>query len=122
MPTAVDISVVSTLQKGLLVAGAAKAGHALALRVASKTSLHNAACEGAGVSFSPLVVETLGGWDAAAVRLVQQLASFSSRRLGTVYSVTVSQMFQRLSLILQRGNAILLTSKVPLPPLNVLGV
>ena len=40
LPTAVDISVVSTLQEGLVVAGAAKAGHALASRVASKISLH----------------------------------------------------------------------------------
>ena len=68
------------------------------------------------------MVESLGGWDDAGVRLIQQLASYTSRRNGTVYSVTVTQMFQRLSLVLQRGNAVLLLAKDSAPPLNVLGV
>ena len=65
-PAALDVTVISTLQN-LTVAGAASTqGHALSVARERKMALHSPACHSVGVSFFPLVVESLGGWSDTA--------------------------------------------------------
>ena len=61
--------------------------------------------------FFPLVVETFGGWDADAVKLLKEIAHQDARRWGKDPSIEIKHFFQRLSVSLQRGNAALLIDR-----------
>ena len=79
--------------------------------------------------FVPLVVETLGGWEeqgekqikrigAALARQagqeeVKKLASAQARQTGEDQSEVTRHIYQRLSVILARGNAALLLNRFP---------
>ena len=58
--------------------------------------------------FVPLVVETFGGWDPGAVRLLKNIATQCAPRKGIAPDLEIKQFFQRLSISLQRGNSTLL--------------
>ena len=71
-PAALDVTVISTLQN-LTVEGAAKTqGHALSIGRERKLAAHSQACHSVGVSFVPLVVETLGGWCEEAISVLRE--------------------------------------------------
>ena len=61
-PAALDVSVISTLQPHTLYGAANNQGHALKVAKDRKMAAHNDACSSVGVTFIPLVVESLGGW------------------------------------------------------------
>ena len=68
------------------------------------------------VTFIPLVVETLGGWDTDASFHLRAIAKQAASR-STSQTETVSRhFFQRLSVLLQRANAGLITARAPPPP------
>ena len=56
-------------------------------------------------------VETFGGWDSDAVKILKDLARQSARRWGKTNSEEIKFFFQRLSVSLQRGNAALLIER-----------
>ena len=62
-PAALDVTVVSTLQNRTVVRAASVSGYALSVARERKVAAHSEACQSVGVSFVPMVVETLGGWD-----------------------------------------------------------
>ena len=70
-------------------------------------------CDREEIQFFPIVVEALGGWhkDAAAAlsKLARQLASHTGRR----DEETTRYLFQRLGLLLMRGNAALILNRTP---------
>ena len=69
--------------------------------------------------FIPLVVETLGGWDAEAVTHLRAIAKQASVRSPAGQEIVIRQLFQRL---LQRANAGLIAARAPpLPPPYILG-
>ena len=61
---------------------------------------HNAECRGAGVSFVPLAVESLGGWSHDAALQISRIGRLVGQRLGTSPAEAVSYLFQRLSICL----------------------
>ena len=65
-------------------------------------------CRAVGLFFEPLVVETFGGWDPGAVKVLKQFAVLSAPRKNISPALEIKQFFQRLSVTLQRGNATLL--------------
>ena len=67
-PTALDVTVISTLQKLTLQGAAITPGHALAVGENRKMTMHASHCQAVGVSFVPLVIESLGGWSDLAVK------------------------------------------------------
>ena len=71
------------------------------------------ACNQEGISFVPLPMETLGGWhshaEANITRLARQLARHTGREDGEV----IRHLFQRLSILLMKGNAALILSRSP---------
>ena len=72
--------------------------------------------------FIPLVVETLGGWDAVAVTHLRAIAKQASVRSPAGQEIVIRQLFQRLSILLQRANAGLIAARAPpLPPPCILG-
>ena len=44
---------------------------------------HNAECRGAGVSFVPIAVESLGGWSNEAALQISRIGRLVGQRLGT---------------------------------------
>jgi hypothetical protein len=115
--TAFDVTVVSSLQPAYLELEAQTPGAALAARKAAKIRQHDQPCRDADISFVPLVVEALGGWDKDALVHLRELASASAKRCGDRPFTTTCHFFQRLSVSFQRGNATLLL-KDRAPPLS----
>ena len=64
-----------------------------------------------GLVFLPFALETLGGFHPGAVTQVKLLASSLARSKGSDEREATSQLFGRLSLILMRGNAMVLSSR-----------
>jgi hypothetical protein len=118
LKTAFDITVVSPVQAAYLAKAAARPGADID---AAKLRTHEDNCRVEGISFVPLVVESFGGWDLDAARHLREMALCSARRTGAVPSITINHFFQRLSVVLQRGNAFLL-DKDSVPSTHVLGI
>ena len=60
-----------------------------------------------------MVVETLGGWHPEASEVITKLAQQLSSRTGGDPTETSRHLFQRLSVLLNRGNASLILSRIP---------
>ena len=101
--------VISTMQPLTLLGAASEKGYALKVAEERKMVAHNAECRGAGVSFVPLAVESLGGWSHDAALQISRIGRLVGQRLGTSPTEAVSHLFQRLSICLWRGNAFRLT-------------
>ena len=64
--------------------------------------------------FEPIAVETLGVFNASAVRLLNDLG----RRISSISGETreiYSHLYQRVSVLVQRFNAVLLHDSLPFP-------
>ena len=70
-------------------------------------------CRQQGLVFLPIAVETLGGLHQVAVNQLKHLGSALARHNGSEEREAVSQLFQRISLNLMRGNAALLSGRSP---------
>ena len=108
---AFDVSVVSPVQDAILHRAADSAAAAIEMRKASKNSQHFDHCRSQGIAFMPLVVETFGGWDGEAVKLLKDMARQCARRWGRNGADEIKHFFQRMSVALQRGNASLLVER-----------
>ena len=120
-PAALDVAVVSTLQNRTVAGAASVSGYALSVARARKVAAHSEACQSAGVSFVPMVVETLGGWDEEAVRTITAIGRSQGQRLGIPPSDSTRHLFQRLAVCLWRGNTSMWISRAPLHPSPVDG-
>ena len=103
-PTALAVTVISTLQQLTLQGAAITPGHALAVGENRKMSMHASQCLAVGVSFVPLV-ESLGGWSDLAVKTLSSIGRLLGRQLGILPSDSVHHLFQRCAISLWRGNA-----------------
>ena len=111
--TALDVTVVSPLLDDRVVQSGTTPGHTLNLAFNEKCRAYHQACESAGVTFLPLPVETLGGWHAAAVDQIRKLARAGARNMGKEEDEAVKHLFQKLSVLLVKGNADLLLNRIP---------
>ena len=70
-------------------------------------------CRRQGIVFTPLALESLGGWHEVAVQELKMLGSALARQTGQEEDVAMSHLFQKLSVLLMKGN----TALVVRPPL-----
>lgn len=119
---ALDVTVISPMQKLTLQGAAASQGHALEVGEVRKQASHHSACHSAEISFVPLVVETFGGWSHEAVETIKAIGHLQGQRLGLPTSETISHLFQQLGIRLWRGNACMWTTRVPINSPTVDGV
>ena len=112
-PTALDVTVISTLQPLTLQGAALTSGHALAVGENRKMAMHASPCQAVGVSFVPLVFESLGGLSDLAAKTVSSIGRLLGQRLGILPSESVRHLFQRCSISLWRGNASLWLHRYP---------
>ena len=76
----------------------------------------------AGVTFVPIVMETLGGMSALTVDTLASLGRLLGQRLGVNTSDSVPHLLQRCSISVWRGNAALWLRRSPVFAPSVDGV
>jgi len=113
---ALDVTVVNPLQVATLVGAATTPGHALNYRYNTKMTESYEDCLQEGITFLPLVAECLGGWHKVAIYEVKKLAADMARHTGEEEGEMVRRTFVRLSVLLMKGNAALLSNRVPSSP------
>ena len=64
-------------------------------------------CKREGIGFIPLAMESLGGWHDVAVKQVRKLGAALGRHTGQEEGDPISHLFQRLSILLVKGNTAL---------------
>ena len=70
-------------------------------------------CRRKGIICLPIAANSLGGWHPVAVEQMQKLGSAIARQTGQEESEVMRQLFQHLSLYLMKGNAAILTNRIP---------
>ena len=113
LPAALDVTVISTLQTSTLSGAAMDQGYALRVGEGRKIAAHQEACQAVGMSFVPLVVESLGGWSEEAAFTISRIGRLLGQRTGSSPGETTRHLFQRLSVALWRGNATLWLNRLP---------
>ena len=63
--------------------------------------------------FQPLPIEVLGGWHEAGVGLVKRLGQALARSNGQEEDIVTKHLFQKLSVLLMRGNSQLVLNRLP---------
>ena len=99
------VLVISTMQQQTLVGASTTPRYALQVGEERKMAAHVGACRAAGVSFIPLVVESLGGWSYEAIQTIKSIGRLQGQRLGLPPPDTTRHLFQRLAIALWKGNA-----------------
>ena len=102
-PAALDVTVISPLQKLTIQEASVTQGHALSVADRRKRASHQSACQAAGLSFVPLAIETLGGWSEEAVEAIRYIGRLQGQRLGLSISETIAHLFQSLVVQLWKG-------------------
>ena len=111
--TALDMTVINTLQTQLVGKAATTAGAALEVAYSRKMNQAGEACRREGLVFVAMPWETLGGWHDQTVEQIKKLASAQARQTGEDRSETTRHLYQKLSVLLTRGNASLLLNRRP---------
>ena len=112
-PVALDVTVISTLQSLTLSGAAHTQGHALQIGEKRKMAAHKESCHAVGVSFTPMVIESLGGWSEIASHNISRIGRLMGQRSGSPPSESTRHLFQRLSITLWRGNANMWLKRLP---------
>ena len=73
-------------------------------------------CRQQGLAFLPLVAESLGAWHPSAQKQVKKLGSALARHTGQPDGEATGHLWQRLGVLLQRGNANLFNNRIPNHP------
>ena len=111
--TALDVTVVNPLQVSMIHQASRTPGYALQKSFDRKMSKHGEPCRQMGVVFTPLPMETLGGWHEVTVREIRKIGSALSRHTGGEEGEVIRHIVQRLSILLIKGNASLILNRVP---------
>ena len=104
---------VNSLQAATLTGAATSAGHALQYAYKRKIQGAEEDCRKQGIVFLPLAAEALGGWHEVAVEQIGKLGAAVARHSGQEEGEATSQLWQKLSVSLMKGNAALLTNRIP---------
>ena len=111
------MTVVSPLLPDRVSNSSSTPGNTLTLAFNEKCRDYLAAFQREGITFIPLPVETLGGWHSKAVDQIRMLAKAQGRAIGKDEDEAAGHLFQRLSVLLVKGNATLLLNRIPSHPM-----
>ena len=84
------------MQQQTLAGASTTRGYALRVGEERKMVAHSGACQAAGVTFIPLVVESLGGWREEAIQTIKSIGRLQGQHLGIPPPETTRHLFQRL--------------------------
>jgi hypothetical protein len=115
-PAAMDVSVISPTQQLTIQSSSTTQGYAITIGEERKRRAHEQPCQAAGVSFVPLIVETLGGWSSSALHTISSIGRQLGQRCGVDPHESTHHLYQRLSVSLWRGNAAMWSARSPTTP------
>ena len=121
-PAALDVTVISTMQQLTVTGASSTQGHALTVGEERKMTAHAEACRSVGVTFIPLVAESIGGWSDGSVATIKSIGRLLGQRLGTPPADSITHLFQHLAICLWRGNASMWIRRMPVRSAAVDGV
>ena len=110
---AIDVTVVNPLRLDLAARSAVEEGHGLLTAFNTKWRRYGELCEAESLLFYLFVLDTFGARHTRAVTETKKLGQALTRSTGQSDSETISHLFQRLSVLLTRGNAILMVNRAP---------
>ena len=114
LDAAIDVTVVNPFQDRTVAA--ITAGYPITFAHMKKVRGAGKACRRQGITLLPVVVESLGGWGEAAIRVVWRLAGALARHTGQDEKDVLRFQWGRLALCLQRDNAAILGNRIPTFP------
>ena len=82
----------------------------------AKHKKHGEHCGTKNVIFCPLPVQTLGSWHPESAAELKRIGDAIAKRSPIDNKTAVRHFFQRLAVLLQRGNAHLILSRQPSYP------
>ena len=88
-------------------------GHALTVAFDRKRTAAAEDCQRQGIAFIPLAAESPGGWHVVAVSQLKKLSAALARNTGQKEQEAEQQLWQRLGIFLQEGNAALISNRIP---------
>ena len=92
LDTAMDVTVVTPLQKATMPGAATTPGFALEHAYGIKVRGAEEQCRAQGIAFLPLTAETLGGWHSVADKEVRKLGSALARHTGQEEGEAISHL------------------------------
>ena len=110
---ALDITIVHPLQRETVAGAAATPGYALTYAHDRKMRGASEACRAAEITFIPIVFESLGGVHQKTEAEVRKLASAMASRSGREEEEASRHSFNRLSILLMKSNAAILSNRIP---------
>ena len=116
LDAALDVTVITSLQTATVDRAAEEPGFALEFAHERKLRGAEDLCRQQGLAFLPLVAESLGGWHPSAQKQVKKLGSALARHTGQPDGEATGHLWQRLGVLLQRGNANLFNNRIPNHP------
>ena len=108
--TAWDVTVTHPLQKATVAKAVTVPGHAANEAYARKMREAGEECRRQGIVFTPLALETLGGWHVVAEAELRKLGAALARQED---GVATSYLFQKLSVLLVKGNCAMINNRQP---------
>ena len=73
-----------------------------------------------GINFLPLPFETFGGLHSQTIRVISKIGRALAGHTGRLESEVVSHLFQRLGILLMKGDSALILSRSPHQPPSLL--
>ena len=113
---AFDVTVSSPLSSSYVDKSARDASFTLNSSFENKLKKHGDHCRSKNVVFRPLPVQTLGSWHPEAVVELKRIGDAVAKRSSNDNDMAVRHFFQRLAVLLQRGNSHLILSREPSYP------
>ena len=113
---AYDVTVSSPLSPSYVDKSARDASFTLNSSFEGKFKKHGDHCRSKNVVFCPLPVQTLGSWHPEAAAELKRVGDSLAKRSVNDGKTAVTHFFQRLAVLLQRGNAHLILSREPSYP------
>ena len=105
---------VNPLQTVLVSRATTKAGSGLEVRFRDKMTKHGEECRLVGMVFISMVVETFGGWEESAVVQLKKLGTSQANREEE--SEKIRHLYERLAILLVKGNDALFLNRLPHHP------
>ena len=113
---ALDITIIHPLQRETVTGASTNPGHALSHAYDRKIRGAWEDCRQAGIAFLPIVFESLGGVHKVAETEVRRLANAMASRSGQEEEEASRHSFNRISILLMKSNAAILSNRIPSYP------
>ena len=105
------MTIVSPVQKALLHRSAEAAGSALTHAFDRKMRQNFDDCQKEGIYFIAAPIETFGGLHSQSISIISKIGTQLARHTGRLESEVISHLYQRLSILLAKGNSALIASR-----------